>query len=134
MSDLKPYTVTNHCGVIFISLNGVEHGTVSAERAGVNLEALLNAAYVKGVQDERATWMETDYPSHNDLSVEAAQLRAANLLIAAYGFSLPIADRLVANGINCPAAFEGVEVEDLTGNCWFTRDEAEDIMSKVNPS
>ena len=47
-----------------------------------------------------------------------------------FGLDPAIAARLVAIGINSPAAFEGVSVEDLVGG-GFTAEEAADIIARV---
>ena len=44
-----------------------------------------------------------------------------------------VAERLVANGINSPAAFEGVEATDLVG-FGFTEEEAAGVIAKVSGS
>lgn len=59
--------------------------------------------------------------------------QAVGLLISTFGFAPAIAERLVAQGINSPAAFEGVEVSDLADS-GFTAEEAQDIFSKVSGS
>jgi len=59
--------------------------------------------------------------------------QAIGLLVATFGFAPNIAERLVAQGINSPAAFEGVEASDLADS-GFTAEEAQDIISKVSGS
>jgi N utilization substance protein A len=59
--------------------------------------------------------------------------QAISLLANTYGFDKAIAERLVTNGINSPAAFEDVEASDLV-DTGFTAEEAEDIISKVSGS
>ena len=56
-----------------------------------------------------------------------------SLLIGTYAFDKVIAERLVANGINSPAAFEGVEASDLVG-FGFTEEEAAGLIAKVSGS
>lgn len=57
--------------------------------------------------------------------------QAISLLTGTYGFEASIAERLVANGINSPAAFEGVEASDLV-DTGFTQEEADGIIAKVS--
>jgi N utilization substance protein A len=57
--------------------------------------------------------------------------QAINLLTGTYGFEATIAERLVANGINSPAAFEGVEASDLV-DAGFSEEEAAGIIAKVS--
>jgi N utilization substance protein A len=57
--------------------------------------------------------------------------QAISLLTGTYGFEPSIAERLVANGINSPAAFEGVEAGDLAG-MGFSEAEAAGIIAKVS--
>jgi N utilization substance protein A len=59
--------------------------------------------------------------------------QAISLLTGTYGFEPSIAERLVANGINSPAAFEGVEAADLAG-MGFSEPEAAGIIAKVSGS
>jgi N utilization substance protein A len=59
--------------------------------------------------------------------------QAINLLVTTFGFDHGIAERLVAQGINSPAAFEGVEAADLADS-GFTAAEADDIIAKVSGS
>jgi N utilization substance protein A len=56
--------------------------------------------------------------------------QAISALVGAYGFEPSIAERLVTNGINSPAAFEGVEAADLVG-MGFTEDEANGVIGKI---
>ena len=44
-----------------------------------------------------------------------------------------MAARLVDMGINSPAAFEGVEADDLV-DAGFTAEEAQAIIARVNPA
>lgn len=53
-------------------------------------------------------------------------------LVKAFGLDGDIAGRLVDMGINSPAAFEGVESDDLV-DAGFTSDEAADIIGRVAP-
>lgn len=59
--------------------------------------------------------------------------QAIGLLVTTFGFDHGIAERLVAQGINSPAAFEGVEAADLADS-GFTAAEAEGIIAKVSGS
>jgi N utilization substance protein A len=59
--------------------------------------------------------------------------QAIGLLVGTFGFENTIAERLVANGINSPAAFEGVEAGDLVG-MGFNEQEAAGIFAKVSGS
>jgi N utilization substance protein A len=59
--------------------------------------------------------------------------QAISLLTGTYGFESSIAERLVANGINSPAAFESVEADDLTG-MGFSEAEVAGIIAKVSGS
>ena len=59
--------------------------------------------------------------------------QAINLLVTTFGFEHSIAERLVAQGINSPAAFEGVEATDLADS-GFTVEEAQGIIAKVSGS
>ena len=59
--------------------------------------------------------------------------QAINLLVTTFGFEHGIAERLVAQGINSPAAFEGVEAADLADS-GFTAAEADGIIAKVSGS
>jgi transcription termination/antitermination protein NusA len=67
---------------------------------------------------------------------EASDPRAQAIgqLVSAFGFDKGVAERLVAHGINSPAAFEGVEAGDLVGDFGFTEPEAKDIIAKVSGS
>ncbi len=57
--------------------------------------------------------------------------QAIGLLTSTYAFEPAIAERLVANGINSPAAFEGVEAKDLM-DAGFNEEEAAGIIAKVS--
>jgi len=59
--------------------------------------------------------------------------QAVGLLVSTFGFEPKIAERLVAQGINSPAAFEGVEAADLADS-GFTAEEAQGIIAKVSGS
>jgi N utilization substance protein A len=59
--------------------------------------------------------------------------QAISLLTGTYGFESSIAERLVANGINSPAAFESVEADDLAG-MGFSEAEVAGIIAKVSGS
>jgi len=59
--------------------------------------------------------------------------QAISLLTGTYGFEVALAERLVANGINSPAAFEGVEAKDLM-DAGFNEQEAAGIIAKVSGS
>jgi N utilization substance protein A len=59
--------------------------------------------------------------------------QAISLFVNTYGFDKAVAERLVANGINSPAAFEGVEASDLVG-FGFTEEEAAGLIAKVSGS
>ena len=59
--------------------------------------------------------------------------QAIGLFVNTYGFDKTVAERLVANGINSPAAFEGVEASDLVG-FGFTEEEAAGLIAKVSGS
>lgn len=59
--------------------------------------------------------------------------QAIGLLVSTFGFEHKIAERLVAQGINSPAAFEGVEAADLADS-GFTAEEAQGIIAKVSGS
>jgi N utilization substance protein A len=59
--------------------------------------------------------------------------QAISLFVGTYGFDKAVAERLVANGINSPAAFEGVEASDLVG-FGFTEEEAAGLIAKVSGS
>jgi N utilization substance protein A len=56
---------------------------------------------------------------------------AIGSLVSSFQFDPAIAARLVDMGINSPAAFEGVEADDLAG-AGFTPEEAQDIVNRVN--
>lgn len=58
------------------------------------------------------------------------RLIAINNLVKSFGIEASLAERLVAIGINSPAAFEGVEADDLV-DAGFTPDEAATIISRV---
>ena len=64
------------------------------------------------------------------LSIVDALGNAVALLFKTYEFDAALAGRLVDMGINSPAAFEGVETDDLVG-AGFTAEEAKDIISRV---
>src|SRR3954465_4248599 len=70
-----------------------------------------------------------------EFKVPAADPRAQaiGLLTSTYAFEPAIAERLVANGINSPAAFEGVEAKDLM-DAGFNEEEAAGIIAKVSGS
>ncbi len=57
--------------------------------------------------------------------------QAISLLITTYAFDPAVAERLVTQGINSPAAFEGVEAKDLVES-GFTEAEAQDVINKVS--
>ena len=59
--------------------------------------------------------------------------QAINLLVTTFGFEHGIAERLVGQGINSPAAFEGVEAAGLADS-GFTAAEADGIIAKVSGS
>jgi len=59
--------------------------------------------------------------------------QAIGLLTSTFGFEVALAERLVANGINSPAAFEGVEAKDLM-DAGFNEQEATGIIAKVSGS
>ena len=59
------------------------------------------------------------------------QVQAINFFVTTYAFDKLVAERLVANGINSPAAFEGVEAADLVG-FGFTEEEAAGLIAKVS--
>ena len=56
--------------------------------------------------------------------------QAIGSLVSTFGFDKAVAERLVAQGINSPAAFEGVEASDLVDS-GFTAEEAEGVIAKV---
>jgi N utilization substance protein A len=58
---------------------------------------------------------------------------AVALLVKTFEIDEVIAQRLVAMGINSPAAFEGVEAEDLV-DAGFSEQEAKDIIARVPSS
>jgi N utilization substance protein A len=57
--------------------------------------------------------------------------QAIGLLTSTFGFESAIAERLVANGIVSPAAFEGVEAKDLM-DAGFNEQEAAGIIAKIS--
>jgi len=59
--------------------------------------------------------------------------QAISLFVNSYGFDKTVAERLVANGINSPAAFESVDATDLVG-MGFTEEGAAALISKVSGS
>ena len=69
----------------------------------------------------------------DEFKVIAADPRAQaiSLLVTTYAFAPAVAERLVAQGINSPAAFEGVEATDLVES-GFTENEAQDVIAKVS--
>jgi len=56
--------------------------------------------------------------------------QAISTLVSTFGFEPSIAERLVTNGINSPAAFEGVEASDLV-DMGFSDEEAQSVIAKV---
>ena len=66
-------------------------------------------------------------------TVADPRAQAIGLLVNTFGFAPAIAERLVANGINSPAAFEGVEAKDLV-DTGFNEEEAQGIIAKVSGS
>ncbi len=56
--------------------------------------------------------------------------QAIQLLVESFGLTAILAERLVTAGINSPAAFEGVEAEDLV-EAGFSAEEAQDIITRV---
>ncbi|EIP99221.1 transcription termination factor NusA [Opitutaceae bacterium TAV1] len=56
---------------------------------------------------------------------------ATRLLVQTFGLAENLAARLVAVGINSPAAFEGVDAEDLT-DAGFSPAEAQEIIGRVS--
>jgi N utilization substance protein A len=67
------------------------------------------------------------------VTVADPRAQAISLLVSTYTFEPAIAERLVAHGINSPAAFEGVEASDLA-DLGFTAEEASGIITKVSGS
>jgi len=67
-----------------------------------------------------------------EFKVEAVDPRsqAIGSLVSSFGLDKPVAERLVAIGINSPAAFEGVGAEDLVDS-GFTAEEAAAIIGRV---
>lgn len=144
MSDLlnsKPYTA-KHCwhsgGCHYYTITRPD-GAVIAVESTQDLTDLLNDAYQKGVEAERARMAkimaEGDqsgiFQDKEDYKIYLEH--AKQLLVATYGFSPEIAERLINFGIHSPAAFEGVEIRDLIDyDLGFTQTEAEDIMRKVS--
>ncbi|MBL9219386.1 MAG: transcription termination factor NusA [Opitutaceae bacterium] len=59
--------------------------------------------------------------------------QAINLFVSTYGFDKTAAEKLVAGGINSPAAFESVDAGDLVG-MGFTEEEAAGLIAKVSGS
>lgn len=59
------------------------------------------------------------------------RVSAASALIKTFGLDRVVADRLVAIGINSPAAFEGVGADDLV-DAGFTPDEAQAIIARIS--
>jgi transcription termination/antitermination protein NusA len=57
--------------------------------------------------------------------------QAIRSLVETFGLDAPVAERLVAVGINSPAAFEGVDAEALV-EAGFTAEESTDIMQRVS--
>ncbi len=57
--------------------------------------------------------------------------QAIGALVGAFAFDKALAERLVAGGINSPAAFEGVEAGDLAG-MGFNPEETAAILAKVS--
>ncbi|MDD3179299.1 MAG: transcription termination factor NusA [Opitutaceae bacterium] len=57
--------------------------------------------------------------------------QAITSLVKAFEFDRDVAERLVSHGINSPAAFEGVEANDLA-DFGFTPEEAQAIINKVS--
>jgi N utilization substance protein A len=51
--------------------------------------------------------------------------------VSTFGLGAAIAERLVAVGINSPAAFEGVDVDALVES-GFTAEESSSIMERVS--
>ena len=64
-------------------------------------------------------------------TVADPRAQAIGLLTSSFGFEPALAERLVANGINSPAAFEGVEAKDLM-DAGFNEQEAAGIIAKVS--
>jgi len=64
-------------------------------------------------------------------TVADPRTQAITLLTETFGFDATIAERLVTNGINSPAAFEDVEAADLV-DMGFSEAEAGDIIAKVS--
>jgi len=56
--------------------------------------------------------------------------QAIQLLVESFGITAELAERLVAAGINSPAAFEGVDADDLI-EAGFTPEESQDIITRV---
>lgn len=56
--------------------------------------------------------------------------QAVQLLVESFGISAELAERLVATGINSPAAFEGVEADDLV-EVGFSVEESQKIIMRV---
>lgn len=71
-----------------------------------------------------------DIEEHKAQSVDP-RAQAVQSLVAAFGLSESIAERLVAVGINSPAAFEGVDDEALV-EAGFSAEESASIMQSVS--
>ncbi|HTL66071.1 MAG TPA: transcription termination factor NusA [Lacunisphaera sp.] len=65
------------------------------------------------------------------VAVADPRAQAIGQFVSTFGFEPAVAERLVANGINSPAAFEGVEPADLVG-FGFTEEEAQKVIAKVS--
>jgi len=63
-------------------------------------------------------------------TVDDPRATAISSLTKAFALELVAAERLVAIGINSPAAFSGVEQNDLV-DAGFTTEEAQDILARV---
>lgn len=71
-----------------------------------------------------------DIEEHKNEVVDP-RAQATKSLVSTFGLAAPIAERLVAVGINSPAAFEGVDAEALV-EAGFTAEESADIMQRVS--
>ncbi len=141
--NLSPYTVENACGFYAVALNGLEAGSLPVTSMyPERLTALLNDAYAKGVEDGRNDVLPRNVrdlgtvlfdDDHEPVPARNTRASIIPLLMATYGFTHSIAQRVMNAGICSPAAFEGVEVRDLTQDGIFTEAEAIDIMKRVNP-
>lgn len=145
--NLSPYTVVRDYRYIsaYNVMEGTRTVTGNLDHGAANrLVSLLNDAYRKGVEDERA-WRDAVIEANLAIGADHAgdqsgvfaedkvdyRQQVIDCLVATYGFTPELAARIVTAGICSPAAFDGVIMQDLI-DIGFTPREATYIILNVN--